>query len=184
MKVLETGLPGVIRIEPHVFRDDRGHFFETFHARRYAAAGIDVPFVQDSISHSLKGTLRGLHFQEPHGQAKLIQALTGAVYDVIVDVRRGSPTRGQWVSLELTAESGYQVFIPAGFAHGFVVLSESADLSYKCSDFYAPDAEHTILWSDPKLAIPWPVREPRVSAKDARAPTLADSPVLPAYRPR
>jgi dTDP-4-dehydrorhamnose 3,5-epimerase len=181
MKVVETALPGVLLIEPRIFRDDRGRFFETFHASRYAAAGIRAGFVQDSVSHSVKGTVRGLHFQEPHGQAKLVHALSGAVYDVVVDVRVGSPTFGEWVSFELTAEGAQQIFIPAGFAHGFVVLSESADLGYKCSEFYAPEAERTILWCDPELAIPWPVRQARVSPKDARAPKLADAPILPIH---
>jgi dTDP-4-dehydrorhamnose 3,5-epimerase len=184
MNVFETELPGVLRIEPRIFRDERGRFVETFHGARYAAAGINGPFVQDSVSRSLKGTLRGLHFQYPRGQAKLIQALSGVIYDVVVDVRRGSPTFRRWMALELTAEGGQQIFIPSGFAHGFVALSESADLSYKCTDFYAPETEHTILWSDPGLAITWPVRDPRLSAKDASAPRLVDAPVLPTYESR
>jgi dTDP-4-dehydrorhamnose 3,5-epimerase len=181
MDVFGTALPGVLRIEPRVFRDDRGRFFETFHGPRYAAAGIDGPFVQDSVSHSIKGTLRGLHFQQPRGQAKLIQVLSGVVFDVVVDVRRGSPTFRRWIGLELTAESAHQIFIPPGFAHGFVVLSESADLSYKCSELYAPETERAIQWSDPELAITWPVREPLLSAKDATAPRLAEARVLPTY---
>jgi dTDP-4-dehydrorhamnose 3,5-epimerase len=184
MNVSSTALPGVLRIEPRVHRDDRGHFLETFNAPRYAASGVDVRFVLDSVSHSRKGTLRGLHFQEPRGQAKLVQVLLGSVYDVVVDVRRGSPTFGRWVSFELTAESAHQVFIPAGFAHGFFVLSEWAEMSYKNSDVYAPETERAVLWSDPDLAITWPAGEPIVSPKDAHAPRLADSPVLPNYESR
>jgi dTDP-4-dehydrorhamnose 3,5-epimerase len=181
MKVLETALPGVLRVEPRVFRDERGYFFEVFQAPRYADAGIDTQFVQHNVSHSKRGVLRGLHFQEPHGQAKLIQVLSGAVYDVVVDVRRGSPTFGRWVSFELDAESAGQIYIPIGFAHGYFVRSEVATLSYHCSDVYAPESDRTVLWSDPTLAIQWPAREPQLNAKDAGAPTLAQAAVLPAY---
>jgi dTDP-4-dehydrorhamnose 3,5-epimerase len=181
MKVSETGLPGVLLIEPKVFGDSRGFFLETYHAGRYAEAGIPAAFVQDNLSRSSRGTLRGLHFQEPNAQGKLVQVLAGAVYDVAVDVREGSPHFGRWVAYELSAENKRQLWIPQGFAHGFCVISESADFSYKCTDFYAPPCERGIAWNDPALGIPWPVEAPLLSAKDAQAPRLADAPLLPTY---
>jgi dTDP-4-dehydrorhamnose 3,5-epimerase len=183
MKVIQTELPGVLLLEPKVFGDARGFFFEAYHAGRYAEAGIPATFVQDNVSRSVRGTLRGLHFQEPHAQGKLVQVLAGAVYDVAVDVRRGSPHFGRWVAYELSADNKRQLWIPPGFAHGFCVVSESADFSYKCTDFYAPPCERGVLWNDPDLAIPWPVQTPLLSAKDAQAPRLADAPLLPAYVP-
>lgn len=174
-------LPEVLLVEPRVFGDDRGFFMELFHARRYADAGIPGPFVQDNYSRSARGILRGLHFQEPQAQGKLVQVLAGAVYDVAVDVRKGSPTFGKWVAVELSSDNRRQLWIPPGFAHGFCVLSESADFHYKCTTLYSPETERSVLWSDPDLAIPWPVREPVLSAKDARAPRLQDAPVLPVY---
>ncbi|ADO71342.1 dTDP-4-dehydrorhamnose 3,5-epimerase [Stigmatella aurantiaca] len=182
MKVLETAIPGVLLIEPKVFGDDRGFFLETFHAKRYADAGIPGPFVQDNYSRSARGTLRGLHFQEPQAQGKLVQVVAGAVYDVAVDVRRGSPTFGKWVGVELSAENRRQLWVPPGFAHGFCVTSEFADFQYKCTALYAPENERSILWNDPELAIPWPLSgAPKLSAKDAAAPRLKDAPLLPAY---
>jgi dTDP-4-dehydrorhamnose 3,5-epimerase len=181
VKVLETALPGVLLLEPQRFGDDRGFFMEMFHARRYAELGIPGPFVQDNFSRSVKGTLRGLHLQEPNGQGKLVQVLAGAVYDVAVDVRRGSPTFGRWVGVELSADNRRQLWVPQGFAHGFCVLSESADFHYKCTDFYVPASERGILWSDPDLAISWPVTAPLLSPKDSVAPRLKDAPVLPSY---
>ncbi len=181
MKVHETALPGVLLLEPQRFGDDRGFFMETFHARRYAEAGISGTFVQDNFSRSAKGTVRGLHFQEPNAQGKLVQVLAGAVYDVAVDVRRGSPTFGRWVGVELSAENRRQLWVPPGFAHGFCVLSESADFFYKCTDFYSPSTERSIAWNDPELAIPWPVSAPLLSPKDAAAPRLKDAPVLPVF---
>lgn len=181
MNVLTTQLPGVLLLEPQRFGDDRGFFMEMFHAKRYAEAGIQGPFVQDNFSRSAKGTLRGLHFQEPHAQGKLVQCLAGAVYDVAVDIRRGSPTFGRWVGVELSADNRRQIWVPAGFAHGFCVLSESADFHYKCTDFYAPGSEHGIAWNDPDLGIPWPVKTPLLSAKDSAAPRLKDAPLLPVY---
>ena len=183
MKVTPTELPGVLIVEPQVFGDARGFFLESFHAERYAAAGIPGPFVQDNLSRSARGTLRGLHFQEPAPQGKLVQVLRGAVWDVAVDVRRGSPHFGSWVGVELMEDVPRQLWIPPGFAHGFCVLSESADFFYKCTAFYTPSAERAVRWDDPALGIRWPVQTPLLSAKDAAAPLLADAPVLPLYRP-
>lgn len=181
MKVIPTELPGVLILEPKVFGDDRGFFMEMFHEKRYADAGIRGPFVQDNYSRSAKGILRGLHFQEPQAQGKLVQVLAGAVYDVAVDVRRGSPTFGKWVAVELSTDNRRQLWIPPGFAHGFCVLSESADFHYKCTALYSPETERGVLWNDPDLGIPWPVSAPLLSGKDAKAPRLKDATVLPAY---
>jgi dTDP-4-dehydrorhamnose 3,5-epimerase len=154
---------------------------ELFHEKRYAEAGLPGPFVQDNFSRSAKGILRGLHFQQPHAQGKLVQVFAGAVYDVAVDIRRGSPTFGRWVGVELSADNRRQLWVPPGFAHGFCVLSESADFHYKCTDFYSPASEHGIAWNDPELGIPWPVKSPLLSPKDSAAPRLKDAPVLPDY---
>jgi dTDP-4-dehydrorhamnose 3,5-epimerase len=182
VKVIPTEIPGVLILEPKVFGDERGFFLETFHAKRYADAGIPGPFVQDNYSRSVKGTLRGLHFQEPQAQGKLVQVVAGAVYDVAVDIRKGSPTFGRWVGVELSAENKRQFWVPPGFAHGFCVLSESADFQYKCTALYAPENERAIIWNDPDLAIPWPISgAPKLSAKDAAAPRLKDAPMLPVY---
>ena len=181
MKISETELPGVLLLEPKRFGDDRGFFMELFHEKRYAEAGIPGPFVQDNFSRSAKGILRGLHFQQPHAQGKLVQVFAGTVYDVAVDIRRGSPTFGRWVGMELSADNRRQLWVPAGFAHGFCVLSESADFHYKCTDFYSPASEHGIAWNDPDLGIPWPVKSPLLSPKDSAAPRLKDAPVLPDY---
>lgn len=182
MKVTETELPGVLIVEPRVFGDERGFFMETFHAKKYEDVGIHGPFVQDNFSRSAKGILRGLHFQEPNAQGKLVQVLAGEVFDVAVDIRRGSPTFGKWVGVELSARNRRQLWVPAGFAHGFYVLSESADFHYKCTALYSPETERSIAWNDPELAIAWPLSgQPVLSAKDAAAPRLEDAPVLPAY---
>lgn len=181
MNVTKTELPGVLLVEPKLFGDARGFFVETFHAERYASVGIPGPFVQDNLSRSARGALRGLHFQEPFPQGKLVQVLRGAVWDVAVDVRRGSPHFGAWVGLELSEDNHRQLWIPSGFAHGFCVLSEVADFFYKCTSRYVPDAERAIRWNDPELAIRWPIQAPLLSAKDAAAPMLADAPVLPLY---
>jgi dTDP-4-dehydrorhamnose 3,5-epimerase len=182
VKVLPTEIPGVLIIEPKVFGDERGFFLETFHAKRYAEAGIPGPFVQDNYSRSVKGTLRGLHFQEPQPQGKLVQVVSGAVFDVVVDIRKGSPTFGKWVGVELSSENKRQFWVPPGFAHGFYVLSESADFQYKCTALYAPENDRGIAWNDPQLAISWPLTgEPKLSAKDNAAPRLKDAPVLPVY---
>jgi dTDP-4-dehydrorhamnose 3,5-epimerase len=174
MKIISTSLPGVYIIEPAVFEDQRGFFMETYHQTRYTEAGIGRIFVQDNISHSVRGTLRGLHYQLHHPQAKLIHVIKGSIFDVVVDIRRGSPHFGQWAGAHLSDENKYQLFVPEGFAHGFCVLSEIADVVYKCTEFYAPDDEGGILWSDPAVAIDWPVSEPLLSAKDGQLPCLAD----------
>lgn len=174
MTITETNLPGVLVIEPRVFGDARGFFCETYQADRYREAGIDKTFVQDNVSRSGRGTLRGLHFQAPpHAQAKLVSCLDGAVFDVAVDLRAGSPTYGQWVGTELTAANMRQMFVPEGFAHGFVVTSETALFSYKVSGVYAPHAERSIAWDDPDLGIRWPTEAPVLSSKDALAPPFA-----------
>ena len=183
MKVTPQRIPEVVLIEPTVHGDARGFFFESFHARRYADAGIFLPFVQDNVSRSGKGTLRGLHFQEPNAQGKLVQVLRGEVFDVAVDVRQGSPTFGQWVGVELSEDNRRQLWVPPGFAHGFCVTSELAEFSYKCTEFYAPECEQGIAWNDPDLAIPWPVSAPILSKKDAAAPRLAEAKVLPRFAP-
>lgn len=181
MNVLKTNLPGVLVVEPKVFGDDRGFFLETFHAGRYEQHGLPQGFVQDNWSRSVKGTLRGLHFQQPHGQGKLVFCTRGAVWDVAVDVRKGSPTFGQWYGLELSEANKKQLWIPAGFAHGFCVTSDSADFQYKCTELYAPEHEQAVAWNDPDLAIPWPVTGPLLSKKDSAAPRLKDAKVLPEY---
>ncbi len=184
MRVTPTELPEVLVVEPRVFGDERGYFLETFQARRYAQAGIPGPFVQDNLSFSRRGVLRGLHYQHPHGQGKLVWVLQGEVFDVAVDIRRGSPTFGRWVGVWLSAENRRQVWIPPGFAHGFCVVSETALFAYKCTDYYAPEAEGTVRWDDPDLGIAWPVRDPIVSPKDAAGLRLRDVPAerLPPYR--
>jgi len=181
LKISETPLPGVLVIEPRVFVDDRGFFLETFQASRYEAAGIGATFVQDNFSRSRRGTLRGLHFQEPKAQGKLVQVLNGSAFDVVVDVRRGSPTFGQWFGMELSGDAPKQMWIPPGFAHGFCVTSDVADFHYKCTALYAPEAERSIRWNDPAIGIAWPVAQPLLSDKDAQAPLLADAPALPAF---
>lgn len=183
MQITPTQLPEVLLIAPKIFGDSRGFFFESFHQARYAEAGLKLPFVQDNLSRSIQGTLRGLHFQEPQGQGKLVTVVRGAVYDVAVDVRRGSPTFGKWVGYELTELNHLQLWIPPGFAHGFCVVSDFADFFYKCTEVYSPQAERGIAWDDPALGIPWPVRRPLLSAKDAAAPRLSEAPVLPAWSP-
>ena len=183
MKILPTGLDGALIIEPDAHGDNRGFFMETFQKKRYAAAGIDVEFVQDNISFSVRHTLRGLHFQQPHGQAKLVQVLDGEIYDVAVDIRRGSPTFGQWAGVLLSGENRRQFYLPQGFAHGFCVVSQTALFMYKCSDYYAPECEGGINWNDPDLAIPWPVRTPVLSERDESFPPLGaiDTRRLPVY---
>ena len=173
MKVEETSLPGMLVIEPKVFGDERGHLFEVYHAERYAAAGIPGPFVHDVASFSHRGTVRGLHPQHPSPQAKLVSALAGAVFDVAVDVRLGSPTFGQWYGLEISQENKKQVYVPGDFAHGFCVLSEQALFAYKCTAPYVPDAEITIAWNDPDIAIQWPLDEVLLSPRDRAAPHLS-----------
>ena len=175
MKVIETSICGCVIIEPTVFGDERGFFLETFHAARYAeSAGINLPFVQDNHSRSSKGVLRGLHFQKTKPQGKLVRVVRGEVYDVAVDIRANSKTFGKWEAVTLSEQNKLQFWVPPGFAHGFVVLSDIADFEYKCTDFYDSTDEGSILWSDPDLGIQWPVQNPIVSAKDAVAKQLAD----------
>jgi dTDP-4-dehydrorhamnose 3,5-epimerase len=182
VRVVDTALPGVLIIEPTVVRDERGLFLETWRADVFAAAGIADTFVQDNYSRSLRGTLRGLHWQWRKPQAKLVRVVVGSIFDVVVDVRRGSPTFGRWLGLELSAETFRQIYIPVGFAHGFCVTSEVADVEYKCSDMYDPAGEAGLIWNDPGLGITWPVSQPVLSLKDSQHLRLdlsrADLPAL------
>lgn len=184
MKLLETTIPDILLIETDVYRDGRGFFQETYHVQKYEALGISGRFVQDNHSKSVAGTLRGLHFQHPHGQGKLVRVTQGEVYDVAVDIRVGSPTFGKWFGTILSAENMRQIFIPAGFAHGYCVLRETAEFQYKCTDFYAPDCEQGILWNDPQLSIEWPITKPLLSAKDSAYPRLTQisAEKLPKYK--
>jgi dTDP-4-dehydrorhamnose 3,5-epimerase len=183
MNVLPTELEGVLIVEPKVFGDKRGFFLETFQKQRYRDAGIDDEFVQDNISFSVNRTLRGLHYQHPCGQAKLVQVLDGEIYDVAVDIRLGSPTFGRWTGVILSAENRRQFYLPQGFAHGFCVMSETALFMYKCSDYYTPRYEGGICWNDPDLAVSWPVQAPILSERDAAFPCLREiDPIqLPEY---
>ena len=174
MNVIQTALPGVLIIEPKVFGDARGFFIETFQAERYRDAGITLPFVQDNHSRSQRGVLRGLHFQRTRPQGKLVSVSRGAVYDVAVDIDPASATSGQFVGVELNDDNHRQMWVPPGYAHGFCVLSEVADFQYKCTDFYFPADEGGLLWNDPDVAIPWPIDEPQLSAKDVNNPRLRD----------
>lgn len=176
MKVREAPLSGILIIEPDVYRDARGSFTEVWSSQRYAAVGIDDAFVQDNISFSTKGVLRGLHFQNPSAQGKLILIIDGEVFDVVVDLRVGSSTFGKWHGEILSGSNGRQLFVPVGFAHGFVVTSESALFLYKCTEYYNKVTEKTILWNDPDLAIGWPIASPIVSDKDQRGRRLKDFP--------
>lgn len=182
MKVIETKLDGVLILEPRVFADERGRFVETWNAERYAEAGISGPFVQDNVSVSKRSVLRGLHFQNPNPQGKLVSVLQGAVYDVAVDLRRGSPTFAEWISAELSAENGRQMWIPQGFAHGFQALGDGTVFGYKCTAPYSPADERSLRWDDPALGIAWPLDESLVSAKDAAAPTLFETPEAHLFR--
>lgn len=175
MKVTPLALPEVLLVEPKVFGDDRGFFFESFNRATFkAATGLDLDFVQDNHSKSARGVLRGLHYQlPPKAQGKLVRVLSGEIFDVAVDARRGSKTFGKWVSATLTAENKQQLWVPAGFAHGFVTVSETAEVLYKTTDFYAPDHERCIAWDDPMLGITWPLQgTPTLSAKDAQGSAL------------
>lgn len=175
MKVVETEIPGVLLVEPQVFGDERGWFMESWQQARYAEHGIPGPFVQDNQAYSCRGVLRGLHLQHPHGQGKLVQVIEGEVFDVAVDVRRGSPHFGHWVGSVLSAENRRQFYIPEGFAHGYCVLSEAALFSYKCTDLYHPETQFSIRWDDPALGIEWPLEgEPILADKDRDAPRLCE----------
>ena len=184
LKVEKLAIPDVLLITPDVYPDPRGFFLESYSVEKYRAAGVPVTFVQDNHSHSSRGTLRGLHYQLPHAQAKLLYVLRGEILDVAVDIRRGSPTFGKWVSAVLSDRNKQQLYVPEGFAHGFCVTSEIVDVVYKCTDYYSPKDDHGVLWSDPALGIPWPVEAPVLSKKDAQLPLLADIPEahLPLYR--
>ena len=177
VRVSKTPIEGLRVVEPQVFEDARGYFMESYHRRDFADAGIDVEFVQDNQARSVKGTLRGLHFQKRHPQAKLVRVLQGRVFDVAVDIRQGSPTFGRWHGEILDAESRRQFFVPVGFAHGYLVLTDTAVFAYKCSDFYYPDDEGGLLWSDPDVGVEWPLQgigEPLLSEKDRQMPGLSD----------
>lgn len=184
IKFNTTSLPGVILIEPQVFEDPRGFFVETFHKKKYAVDGIDRVFVQDNHSHSKQGTLRGLHYQLRHAQGKLICVVAGEVFDVAVDIRCGAPTFGKWSGTYISAENKRQLYIPEGFAHGFSVLSETADVIYKCTDFYTPGDEYGIFWADPTIDIDWKIESPVLSKKDSQNPELSQvaKELLPVYK--
>jgi dTDP-4-dehydrorhamnose 3,5-epimerase len=173
MKIVTTSIEGIFIIEPKVFNDSRGFFMETYNRNKYIKAGIDTVFVQDNLSYSVKDTVRGLHFQIKNPQAKLIQVITGEIFDVAVDIREGSATFGKWTGFHLSDRNKRQLFVPKGFAHGFCVLSETAHFLYKCSDFYAPDDEGGIIWSDPAIGIDWPVENPIISEKDKQYSNLS-----------
>ena len=180
MQVFQTDIADVLVLEPKVFRDQRGYFLESFNQRSFKQlTGLDVQFVQDNHSHSVQGVLRGLHYQIEHPQGKLVRVTQGRVYDVAVDIRKSSPTFRKWVGVELSAENFRQLWVPAGFAHGFVVLSETADFLYKTTDYYYPEHERCIRWNDPELAINWPLEiEPELSVKDMQAPVLREAPLF------
>jgi len=181
----ETELPGVLVVKPDLFGDARGFFAELHHQRKYAAAGLAVTFVQDNQSRSVRGVLRGLHYQLRHPQGKLVCAARGEIFDVAVDIRRGSPTFGRWTGRLLSDTNRQQMYIPEGFAHGFCVLSDTADVVYKCTDFFDAEDDRGILWSDPDVGVAWPIAQPLISDRDTRHPLLreADAAVLPVYIP-
>ena len=184
MNVIETAIPGVIIIEPKVFGDARGYFMESWQQQRYKDIGIQSDFVQSNVSKSAHGVLRGLHFQNPNPQGKLVSVLVGEVYDVAVDIRQGSPTFGQYVGVTLNADNHRQFYVPEGFAHGFCVTSDEAVFSYLCTDYYNADADASIAWDDADIGIDWPVKSPQLSDKDKVASTLAEFPTerLPRFQ--
>jgi dTDP-4-dehydrorhamnose 3,5-epimerase len=181
MKIFATVLPGVLIVEPKLFGDQRGFFLEIYHFDKYAENGIAHPFVQDNLSRSSYGVLRGLHLQNPSTQGKLVSVMRGKVLDVAVDVRQGSPNFGRHVAVELSEDNRRQLWVPRGFAHGFAVLSETADFFYKCDNLYSPEDEIVVRWDDPAIGIQWGVEKPSLSARDAAAPNLADVKNLPIY---
>jgi dTDP-4-dehydrorhamnose 3,5-epimerase len=174
MNIMTTSIEGVLMIEPDVFEDSRGFFMETYNRNRYIKSGINTLFVQDNLSYSVQGAVRGLHYQIRTPQAKLVQVISGEIFDVAVDIRRDSPTFGKWTGFHLSDRNRRQLFIPQGFAHGFCVLSEIAYFLYKCSDFFVPDDEGGIIWSDPDIGIDWPVQDPIISEKDKQYPRLSE----------
>lgn len=181
LNVIETSLPGVLILEPRVFTDERGSFMETYHSARFRQLGIDANFVQDNHSRSARGVLRGMHYQEPNPQGKLLRCTRGALYDVAADIRVGSPSFGKWFAVELTEENKRMLWVPPGFAHGFCALTDNSDLFYKCTALYDAQNDRSILWSDPDLGIEWPIANPRLSPKDAAAPRLKEARVLPTF---
>jgi dTDP-4-dehydrorhamnose 3,5-epimerase len=181
LNVINTNLPGVVVIEPRVFADDRGFFLETWNAARFRDAGLPQHFVQDNHSRSRRGVLRGLHYQEPNPQGKLVRCTRGAIFDVAVDIRRGAPTFGKWYGTELSEENKRMLWVPPGFAHGFASLTDDCDVLYKCTSLYDATNDRSIVWNDPDIGIRWPVEEPLLSPKDAAAPRLKDADVLPPY---
>ena len=181
MQVTKTEIPGVLIITPRRIVDARGFFSETFQAEHYASAGMPYPFVQDNWSRSRRGVLRGLHLQNPNAQGKLVSVITGHVLDVAVDVRVGSPTFGRHLAVEVSEENGVQLFLPRGCAHGFIVLSETADFLYKCDQYYSPQDEIVVRWNDPALGIDWRISDPVLGPRDAAAPLLADIACLPSF---
>ena len=183
MRIVQTTLPGCVVIEPAVHGDSRGYFYESFHAQKFADAGLDLRFVQTNVSRSARGVLRGLHYQWPNPQGKLVSVVEGEVYDVAVDIRHGSPTFGRWAAAILSAENKRHFWVPEGFAHGFVVLSDDATFVYQCTALYDRDADSGIRWNDGEIAVDWPVAQPLLSDKDQRAPFLTEiaREKLPAY---
>lgn len=181
MNIIETPLPGVLIIEPRVFGDERGFFLESWNAAAFAAVGLDLTFVQDNHSRSQKGVLRGMHFQNPGPQGKLVRVVRGAVFDAVVDLRRSSPTYGKWTGVVLSAENKRMFWVPEGFAHGFLTLEDDTDFLYKCTSAYLPANEHSLAWNDPAVGIEWPLDGivPRLSAKDQQGLALADVPAFP-----
>ncbi len=176
MKVIECAIPGPLIIEPKIFGDERGFFMESWNKAAFAEAGLDVDFVQDNHSRSARGVLRGLHYQNPFPQGKLVRVVRGRAYDVAVDIRRSSATFGRWIGVELSSRNHRQLWVPPGFAHGFLSLEDDTEFLYKCTDFYRPDAEHSLKWNDPEIAITWPLEgeTPELSAKDSAGKLLAD----------
>ena len=174
LRFQHASIPGVVIVEPQVHGDERGFFLETYHIEKYREGGIASAFVQDNHSHSSRGILRGLHAQSPHPQGKLVRVIEGEIFDVAVDIRRGSPTFGEHVGVTLSSQNFKQIYVPPGLAHGFLVMSETAQVEYKCTDLYHPECEFTIAWDDPDLAIPWPIEEPTLSAKDRGGARLRD----------
>jgi len=183
VKFTKTAFPDVFLVEPDVFKDTRGFFMETYNQRKYVEAGIDQVFVQDNYSHSRYGILRGLHYQLKNAQGKLVFVITGEIFDIVVDIRIGSPRFGQWFGTHLSAENRRQIFVPEGYAHGFIVLSERVDVMYKCTDFYTSGDEYGIFWADPTIGIDWPIKNPVLSDKDSKNPKLKEIPekLLPAF---
>jgi dTDP-4-dehydrorhamnose 3,5-epimerase len=179
LEIIETALPGVLIVEPRVFEDERGYFMETFHSEGFGRHGLPENFVQDNHSRSGRGVLRGLHYQSPNPQGKLVRVVAGAIWDVAVDIRRSSPHFGRWVGVELSAENRRQLWIPEDFAHGFCVIGESADVIYKCTALYDARSDRTVLWNDPAIGIDWPEKNPMLSVKDAGAPPLSRAVALP-----